>query len=246
MESRKGAIFGLIIQTLFIAYYVYLIQNYYVSNEKLFITYIVFASITLLYFIYSIVITIINKKPNNDLWVVVRLLTYLIKLATIVISIIALFEHNNEFWPIFGGILLNLLFLAILIIQIIIDFYKFLYKILDNENNDNKIGIAILWYIFYPLMIGLYAYYLVINFNSNPWIKICNIVVICMIVINLFLIYRKSIYTLLLTLVLVAFCIINIVCYNGISIGELWVHICIIVVLFVKFMLDCFKKLFIY
>ena len=244
--SRKGAIFGVLLQAFFIGYYIYQIFKYNNVNDKLFITYIVFTSVAAIYFIYCVVVLFVNKHPNNDLWVVLRLITYGLKIATIVINLVDLFSTTSEFWPIFGGIAFNILLFAILILQVIVDSFKLLLRVLENDDvKDQKIGIGILWFIYNPIMIALYAYYTARVYNGFNWVVICNMIVVAMFVINLLLFLKRSWFSVFVIFVAFVIGIINYFNYVNMPAWELWIHIPVSVFLFFLFIVSGFKKLFV-
>ena len=244
--SRKKIFIGILLQALFIGYYIYQIIHYNGVNDKLFITYIVFASVEAAYLIYCIIVLIIGKNPNNDLWVVLRLINYGLKVATIIINLVDLFSNNNEFLVIFGGIAFNILLFIILLLQILVDSFMLLLRVLENDDTkDKKIGIGVLWFIFNPAMILLYSYYTARVYNGFNWIVVLNIIVALMFVFNLFLFLKNSWLSVFFIFIAFVVSIINYFNYANMPSWELWIHIPVSVLLFATGIVTGFKKLFV-
>ncbi len=244
--SRKKIFIGILLQALFIGYYIYQIIHYNGVNDKLFITYIVFASVEVAYLIYCIIVLIIGKNPNNDLWVVLRLINYGLKVATIIINLVDLFSNNNEFLVIFGGIAFNILLFIILLLQILVDSFMLLLRVLENDDTkDKKIGIGVLWFIFNPAMILLYSYYTARVYNGFNWIVVLNIIVALMFVFNLFLFLKNSWLSVFFIFIAFVVSIINYFNYANMPSWELWIHIPVSVLLFATGIVTGFKKLFV-
>ena len=244
--SRKKIFIGILLQALFIGYYIYQIIHYNGVNDKLFITYIVFASVEAAYLIYCIIVLIIGKNPNNDLWVVLRLINYGLKVATIIINLVDLFSNNNEFLVIFGGIAFNILLFIILLLQILVDSFMLLLRVLENDDTkDKKIGIGVLWFIFNPAMILLYSYYTARVYNGFNWIVVLNIIVALMFVFNLFLFLKNSWLSVFFIFIAFVVGIINYFNYANMPSWELWIHIPVSVLLFATGIVTGFKKLFV-
>lgn len=244
--SRKKIFIGILLQALFIGYYIYQIIHYNGVNDKLFITYIVFASVEVAYLIYCIIVLIIGKNPNNDLWVVLRLINYGLKVATIIINLVDLFSNNNEFLVIFGGIAFNILLFIILLLQILVDSFMLLLRVLENDDTkDKKIGIGVLWFIFNPAMILLYSYYTARVYNGFNWIVVLNIIVALMFVFNLFLFLKNSWLSVFFIFIAFVVGIINYFNYANMPSWELWIHIPVSVLLFATGIVTGFKKLFV-
>ncbi len=244
--SRKKIFIGILLQALFIGYYIYQIIHYNGVNDKLFITYIVFAAVEVAYLIYCIIVLIIGKNPNNDLWVVLRLINYGLKVATIIINLVDLFSNNNEFLVIFGGIAFNILLFIILLLQILVDSFMLLLRVLENDDTkDKKIGIGVLWFIFNPAMILLYSYYTARVYNGFNWIVVLNIIVALMFVFNLFLFLKNSWLSVFFIFIAFVVGIINYFNYANMSSWELWIHIPVSVLLFAIGIVTGFKKLFV-
>lgn len=244
--SRKKIFIGILLQALFIGYYIYQIIHYNGVNDKLFITYIVFAFVEVAYLIYCIIVLIIGKNPNNDLWVVLRLINYGLKVATIIINLVDLFSNNNEFLVIFGGIAFNILLFIILLLQILVDSFMLLLRVLENDDTkDKKIGIGVLWFIFNPAMILLYSYYTARVYNGFNWIVVLNIIVALMFVFNLFLFLKNSWLSVFFIFIAFVVGIINYFNYANMPLWELWIHIPVSVLLFVTGIVTGFKKLFV-
>ncbi len=244
--SRKKIFIGILLQALFIGYYIYQIIHYNGVNDKLFITYIVFASVEVAYLIYCIIVLIIGKNPNNDLWVVLRLINYGLKVATIIINLVDLFSNNNEFLVIFGGIAFNILLFIILLLQILVDSFMLLLRVLENDDTkDKKIGIGVLWFIFNPAMILLYSYYTARVYNGFNWIVVLNIIVALMFVFNLFLFLKNSWLSVFFIFIAFVVGIINYFNYANMPSWELWIHIPVSILLFATGIVTGFKKLFV-
>ncbi len=244
--SRKKIFIGILLQALFIGYYIYQIIHYNGVNDKLFITYIVFAAVEVAYFIYCIVVLLIGKNPNNDLWVVLRLINYGLKVATIIINLVDLFSNNNEFLVIFGGIAFNILLFIILLLQILVDSFMLLLRVLENDDTkDKKIGIGVLWFIFNPAMILLYSYYTARVYNGFNWIVVLNIIVALMFVFNLFLFLKNSWLSVFFIFIAFVVGIINYFNYANMPSWELWIHIPVSILLFATGIVTGFKKLFV-
>lgn len=244
--SRKKIFIGILLQALFIGYYIYQIIHYNGVNDKLFITYIVFASVEAAYLIYCIIVLIIGKNPNNDLWVVLRLINYGLKVATIIINLVDLFSNNNEFLVIFGGIAFNILLFIILLLQILVDSFMLLLRVLENDDTkDKKIGIGVLWFIFNPAMILLYSYYTARVYNGFNWIVVLNIIVALMFVFNLFLFLKNSWLSVFFIFIAFVVGIINYFNYANMPSWELWIHIPVSVLLFFLIIISGFKRLFV-
>lgn len=177
LSIRKNLFIEISLQVFFIAVYFFkLIQS--ASNYKLIIAYLASIFVLIMYLSYCIYAFSINKYPNHYLWVFMKIITYLTKFAILAIDIHAFIVGENTTFDSFIKNISVLYSIILIIVQLIFDFTKaFNYNFtIDYREEDNKVGLAFLYFTMNPILGAFFIYNVAKLFDSVTWLWVLNLV----------------------------------------------------------------------
>lgn len=192
LSIRKNLFIEISLQVFFIAVYFFkLIQS--AGNYKLIIAYSASIFVLIMYLSYCIYAFSINKYPNHYLWVFMKIMTYSIKFSILAIDIHAFVTGENTTFEAFIKNVSVLYSIFLISTQLIFDFTKaFNYNFLiDYRDEDNKVGLAFLYFTMNPIMGAFFIYNVAKLFDSITWLWVLNLVFGIIFLLNSFMFFAK-------------------------------------------------------
>ena len=201
LSIRMNLFLEIVFQIIFIIIYMYKLTKTN-GSLKLIVAYLTFILILVLYLIYCIYSFKINKYPNHYLWITLKIFIYILKFTVIYIDIMDAIDKNMSF---IEEVKTNIsLVIAVFLVatQIIFDFLKISkYNFSsDYHNEENIIGLIIVYCIVNPIMSAFYLYSVFELYEYVNWLWILNLILAIVFLLNIFMIFSKYTFNNLLVI----------------------------------------------